>query len=171
MEIEMSWIPNFDVSVPRNEWYLLLKRFSIHLNPLSLFFNRFEKMSFCVVEIETSFNVFRNRNRYLLLSEKVFQFIWINWFFFFKFLEMRSWRMLRNDEKKEINGFYLNKIWKKTQNKLFVPTKKRWAFKIFWNWNEFDTKVWLQMKLSPSCCCWKAFVFIWVYWVFSKMSI
>ena len=80
-------------------------------------------------------------------------------------------KKLKDNEKKEINGFYLNKIWKKTQNKLFVPTKKRWAFKIFWNWNEFDTKFWLQMKLSTSCCCWKAFVFIWVYWVFSKMSI
>ena len=39
-------------------------------------------------------------------------------------------KKLKDNEKKEINGFYLNKIWKKTQNKLFVPTKKRWAFKI-----------------------------------------
>jgi hypothetical protein len=125
LEIEMSWIPNFDVSVPRNEWYLLLKSFSIHLNPLSLFFNRFEKMSFCVVEIETSFNVFRNRNRYLLLSEKVFQFIWINWFFFFQIFGNEKLKDVKKWWKKGNKWFLFEQDLKENAKQIVCSNKKK----------------------------------------------
>ena len=102
--------------------------------------------------------------------EKVFRSFESIELFFLNFgeIEMRkSWRMLRNDEKKEINGFYLKMIWQNVKQIVCFNKKKRWAFKFLK----------IEMSLIPcfdmfvneninGLCFWKAFLFIWIYWAF-----
>ena len=59
--------------------------------------------------------------------EKVFRSFESIELFFLNFgeIEMRkSWRMLRNDEKKEINGFYLKMIWQNVKQIVCFNKKK-----------------------------------------------